>query len=701
MYYRCPFQITTTASKAYDAKWSCRITLVRKYAYDPTFKAGRDISKYNRWPEQSDLDVCDFKTVYNMDELEDILRRAQLAILNPHVNPLFYATAKIDLEQKTFVGFSPNTISLQITGPGLPELSFFDLPGAINVHEDEKEQHLVPFIEKLIKNFLKDEKVLVLLACAADQDVENSTAFRFVGDCKAKGRCMGVLTKPDLLNRTRLQHVRRILNGEVFKLGDGWFITKQPSQAELDDGVTHQDARTHERHFFARNEWTSGLVQFRSQFGTPNLQGAISQKLTSHILNDLPEIVMRVETRLAQVSAQLATFPDVPLSPSLTVMAEIQTLVAAITEHIRGDGLENRFRSQYKDILGGLHRELKAVRPDVEMKTPGYQNPAISIDSDEDDVEATPTPIRYTTATPTSSKKRKANDGTPLHPVKPEPGTLPPPAQMIFKLDQVKQAYDAGSNSGLPDQLNPKVTDHLISTALQGWNQLVGSLLAEVRTLLETMLSSTIRTSLSSRQHTQLCQQSDSVVSRFFNELMREQSEVISHLLACEQHKPMTFSSMKKEKDNIAARLVSRRLEHRINEYFDTMESKGFKPTSAADRKKKQSDTEWQQKTLRADSYGREVTALATPIAYYDIASSRLLDNIGTHLETGLMYAMQTGLHDCLTTGLRAGDNTHCTMLLAEDPGREALRARLLVEQEKLTLAMEELKALPAHGVAT
>jgi hypothetical protein len=66
------------------------------------------------------------------------------------------------------VAFSPNIVSLEIQGPELPELSFFDLPGTINVvgeEDDPNDQGLVQRISKLVTTFLKDEKSLVLLAC--------------------------------------------------------------------------------------------------------------------------------------------------------------------------------------------------------------------------------------------------------------------------------------------------------------------------------------------------------------------------------------------------------------------------------------------------------------------------------------------------------------------------------------------------------
>lgn len=151
---KCPFRITTKEGTS----WSCKVTLHRKYEYTSNAKAGKDTKKYDRWTEQDTLSSFDFATIYDKSELEEVLWRAQLAILNPQRNPADFRDIHLPAP-KTQVGFFPNTVNVQITGPGLPELSFFDLPGAINVHEDASEQYLVTFVERLTMNYLKDKKV--------------------------------------------------------------------------------------------------------------------------------------------------------------------------------------------------------------------------------------------------------------------------------------------------------------------------------------------------------------------------------------------------------------------------------------------------------------------------------------------------------------------------------------------------------------
>lgn len=275
---RCPFRITTTATRP-GQSWSCKITLTRRFVIQPTGKV------LDRQTE----DPADFTTVTDRADLERVLRLAQIAILNPKLDPVTVLHFGGPPDNHA-LSFSLNAINLYISGDQLPELSVVDLPGSINVAPNESEQHLVGMIEDLIKRYVNDDKALILLVASMDQDLETSTAFRLVGGCKALGRSTGVLTKPDLLGtaKDRINNVKRTLNGSVFKLGGSWFVTKNSSQEDLDRGVTHQKAREQEASFFLRHPWSTELVDHEHRFGTKNLQDCISHRLVEHIGNELP-----------------------------------------------------------------------------------------------------------------------------------------------------------------------------------------------------------------------------------------------------------------------------------------------------------------------------------------------------------------------------------------------------------------------------
>lgn len=91
----------------------------------------------------------EFVTITRKSELELNLRRAQVAILNPGKNwrnCINLSAAEAD--RATFeVEFSPNIICLEITAPGLLEMSFYDLPGAINIKEVATQDYQSDFVK--------------------------------------------------------------------------------------------------------------------------------------------------------------------------------------------------------------------------------------------------------------------------------------------------------------------------------------------------------------------------------------------------------------------------------------------------------------------------------------------------------------------------------------------------------------------------
>ena len=68
--------------------------------------------------------------------LEDVLQRAQLAILNPSVNPDLFVSYNLERPSHDFplgsskqLQFSKNIVCVELSGPDLTDLSFIDLPG--------------------------------------------------------------------------------------------------------------------------------------------------------------------------------------------------------------------------------------------------------------------------------------------------------------------------------------------------------------------------------------------------------------------------------------------------------------------------------------------------------------------------------------------------------------------------------------------
>lgn len=233
-----------------------------------------------------DVEDVAFAQTYDKGALEDLIRRAQFACLNPGDATARYLSTPNVENLSLKVAFSPNIVKLDIKDPSAPSLAFVDLPGVINQTEDPVDQWLVKFVKTLVKSYISEPNTLILLACSLETDLAISRAAKLVGDCPgAKERCVGVLTKPDRRPKgDPIEVVRRVLANLIFQVGHGYYTTLQPSQTQLDEGLNGEDARKLESNFFGAHPWNTVLGAYSDRFGTAQLQMALSRKLAGQIM---------------------------------------------------------------------------------------------------------------------------------------------------------------------------------------------------------------------------------------------------------------------------------------------------------------------------------------------------------------------------------------------------------------------------------
>ena len=75
-------------------------------------------------------DIIPFGAVItNKRRVEERIRRAQRAILNPSTNYDVFLLGPDEEPDEKELGFSKNCVCLELSGPDLTDLSFCDLPG--------------------------------------------------------------------------------------------------------------------------------------------------------------------------------------------------------------------------------------------------------------------------------------------------------------------------------------------------------------------------------------------------------------------------------------------------------------------------------------------------------------------------------------------------------------------------------------------
>jgi hypothetical protein len=113
-YFRCPIECRLMRGEA--PEWFCRVFLrrVSNSGGQSTFAQSKELFG---------------EVVEDVELLEEVVLRAQLAILNPSVPFETFLDPNADLNGQTELSFSPDIVCLEITGPNYTEISFVDLPG--------------------------------------------------------------------------------------------------------------------------------------------------------------------------------------------------------------------------------------------------------------------------------------------------------------------------------------------------------------------------------------------------------------------------------------------------------------------------------------------------------------------------------------------------------------------------------------------
>lgn len=423
---KCPANIKTSPSDT----WSCKVSLQQYYKYvspGPRGVESKHVTKtrpFPPWIEQT-LEVKMFKTITNKSELEEVIKWAQIALLNHDEDYRLFIPgtgrrALGDFQQEresAEAKFSPNVIFIEISGPGLPALSFYDLPGIFRVAPDPKDQYLAKVIENLAVKYIDRPNALIIWTLAMKTDPSNSSTGKVIQDCKATGRCVGVLTNPDHVSVRHLEY-EKILLGKAHIVRHGYFVTKQPAEnSNLHGPDYHALARQEETEFFDTHHlWTHDWADFRDRCGTSAIQEFLSTQLATQILHRLapsplpsskavsnmsssiPSITDKVQKRTRDVDQQLSDCPDLPESDMLNIVTRLLAQVSNdIQNLVNGDlfGLATSFQNDWTTLCDQFRDLILHIKPKVTVSHESdHATEVIDIISDDDEPSQPSTPSR-------------------------------------------------------------------------------------------------------------------------------------------------------------------------------------------------------------------------------------------------------------------------------------------------------------------
>ncbi|KAF7326762.1 hypothetical protein MVEN_02595200 [Mycena venus] len=273
--------------------------------------------------------------IFDKAEVEDRIRRAQRAILNPSKPSRTFLEEDEDDTPK--VSFSTNYISLQISGPEVADLSFVDLPGLIASVSRGGNERDIAIVESLVRSYISKPSCAILLTVACETDFENQGAHHLTKKHDPEGkRTIGVLTKPDrtssflsLVGSLKQYRLAEFLQA-MKRAGYRSFATSRKHSKTT--GITWEKARARENDFFTHTPpWSKLDPTYQKYLRTTNLIDRLSS-----ILSDLISKRSNLKTLYRRLARDWSSSPKAPSNDPVGEVASLHQFIGELNNIIEG-----------------------------------------------------------------------------------------------------------------------------------------------------------------------------------------------------------------------------------------------------------------------------------------------------------------------------------------------------------------------------
>jgi len=688
---RVPFYINTVRSEP-GTLWTCTVLLDNSHVYHKSRE---------QWVKQDHVTSVIIANVETLDKLEDVLIRAQAALLHPTQHWQDFVTCPMSaIERIQGVDFSLCQVRVVITAPDVPTLAFYDLPGLFHQTSSTKQDYLPRLVRSMVSEYISAPKAIILLVTPMNNDPENSAAAGLIRNLKAEDRAMAVLTKPDRLETgVPLDAWREILDGQAFQVKHGYYVTKQPSQQQLNQRLSRQGAIDSETQFFANQEpWSTDLIHHHARFGTDSIQEKLSALLFDAIKLNLPIMDEKIHRRINDIDDQLRCIPD-RLSDA-EASRRVTQLLNKVAQELRyvlhGDCPRTDCINKWKSTaVDKLKTSLTMTKPQLNVL--GAHNETIELSSDDDADDDDDSSISSPTKKRPASSFKKLTLSPPkkqkMSPQKSESEVpdLEPYSMTPAKLNQIKLSVHA---DGLRDSIDPRAITEITRPAIDKWNVHVSKFLTSTYSVVNEHLHSLFEEVLVRYNTAPIATELPEEAEKFLEQMIKVVAQDAISTLTARQRTPMMVLDDEKFAEAVTkeADLINKsRRKVLIKRYFDNLDKQSGKKTNDKDRKIKG------EKLTAGDlqePFRSEIKLLATANA----ALSTSIDHFIDHIVIQTRYALQRCADEesGLVARLEAEWKTAAKRqaLLEVDQKQAEKRDELMKEKAKLEEAQRTLAAV-------
>ncbi|KAG7463691.1 hypothetical protein MATL_G00179300 [Megalops atlanticus] len=207
-------------------------------------------------------------------------------------------------------GISRDMITLEIDSANVPDLTLIDLPGIARVAVGNQPKDIGDQIKNMIREFIRKQETISLVVVPANIDIATTEALKMANEVDPQGqRTLGILTKPDLVDKGAEKTVVDTVNNLVICLKKGYMMVKCRGQQDINDKLSLAEATQREKSFFETHPHFRTLLD-SGRATVPFLAEKLTKELVEHISRSLPQLEEQIDVKLEETARELRKLGD-------------------------------------------------------------------------------------------------------------------------------------------------------------------------------------------------------------------------------------------------------------------------------------------------------------------------------------------------------------------------------------------------------
>ncbi|XP_051693979.2 interferon-induced GTP-binding protein Mx2 isoform X2 [Oryctolagus cuniculus] len=292
--------------------------------------------------------------------------------------------------QKALTGsdtsISQELITLEVTSCEVPDLTLIDLPGIARLAIGGQPRDIGEQIKALIRKYIQRQETINLVVVPSNVDIATTEALSMAREVDPDGdRTIGVLTKPDLVDRGTEKGVLQVAQNLTYHLKKGYMMVRCRAQQEVLNNLSCAEAAKREMQFFEVHPHFRVLLD-NGMATVPRLAERLTEELSEHISKSLPLLETQIREKHLQATEELrscgADVPSQEADMMFFLIEKIKLFNQDIEKLVEAEEavkeketrMYNRVRQQFQRWAGVLTASNLRVKNNIQDEISKYEN---------------------------------------------------------------------------------------------------------------------------------------------------------------------------------------------------------------------------------------------------------------------------------------------------------------------------------------